>query len=119
MSLQNRRLRILRNTGRRVIFDAREPGTVPLKLYWNGKRTDNFSTVTAEGERAARAGGYQFVRIQGYVYPNARPGTIPLKLYWNANRRDNFSTATAAGERAAKAGGYRFVRIQGYVLPLK
>ena len=31
-----------------AIFAAQESGTVPLKLYWSAKRTDNFSTATAK-----------------------------------------------------------------------
>ena len=87
----------------------------PLKLYWSKDRTDNFTTATKQGERAALAGGYRFARVEGYVYTKQITGTRPLKLFWNSKRKDNFTTATKAGERVALAGGYKFVRIQGYV----
>lgn len=88
---------------------------VPLKLYWNAEREDNFSTATPLGEQDALANGYQFIDIEGYVFPNQEPGTVPLKLYLNAERGDYFTTATAQGEQDALGSGYQFVRIEGYV----
>ncbi len=46
--------------------------SIPLKLYWNSKRTDNFTTATSKGESDARAAGYRFVRIMGYIAQNNR-----------------------------------------------
>jgi hypothetical protein len=90
-------------------------GTVPLKLYWSEARGDNFTTATKQGEADAKAAGYQFIRIEGYVYSKQRRGTVPLKLYWNPNREDNLTTSTQQGEADAKAAGYQFIRIEGYV----
>jgi hypothetical protein len=81
------------------------PGTVPLKLFWNGEREDNFSFATAVGEEEALAAGYTFVRVQGYVFTGEQPGTVPLLLFGSAARGDNFTTATAAGAEAARAVG--------------
>ena len=47
-----------------------QKGTVPLKLYWSEARGDNFTTSTQQGEADAKAAGYQFIRIEGYVYSN-------------------------------------------------
>src|SRR5262245_16266355 len=63
--------------------------TVPLKLYWSDRRGDNFTTATAVGEQSALAAGYQFSRVEGYVFTYPRPGTVPLKLYWSEQRGDN------------------------------
>ena len=93
------------------------PGTVPLKLYWSAARGDNFTTATAQGERDAIAAGYQFARVEAYIFSAPRTGTVPLKLYWSAARGDNFTTATPQGERDAVAAGYVFVRIEGYIYP--
>jgi hypothetical protein len=90
---------------------------VPLKLYWNAARGDNFTTATTEGQQAAEAAGYTFVRIEGYVFRTQRSGTVPLKLYWSAEREDNFTTATSQGEREAQSAGYIYVRVEGYVYP--
>lgn len=89
--------------------------TVPLKLFWNAQREDNFSTPTAVGEQAALAEGYQFSGTEGYVFPNQEPNTVPLKLYLNAQRGDYFTTATPEGERDALGSGYQLVRVEGYV----
>src|SRR6266480_2388666 len=91
--------------------------TQGLKLYWNPDRRDNFCTATAQGELDARAAGYTFVRVEGYVNPNAGPNTVPLNLYLGTDRGDYFCTATAQGELDARAAGYTFVRVEGYVYP--
>jgi hypothetical protein len=101
--------------------------TIPLKLFWNPAREDNFTTASSEGERDARDAGYVFVRDEGYIFAAQQPNTTPLKLFWNAAREDNFTTASAQGEQDALAAGYIFVRIEGYIfadrqpgtLPLK
>lgn len=89
--------------------------TVPLKLYWNANRGDNFTLATANGEREAEEGGYNFARTEGYVFSTQQSGTVPLKLFWNTNRGDNFTTATTKGENDAEASGYSLVRIEGYI----
>jgi hypothetical protein len=81
---------------------------LPLRLYWNSAREDNFTTATPEGRRDAEApgSGYQFVRIEGYISSEpsnvpGRPGTLPLNLFYNPWRGDNFTTATPEGIRSA------------------
>jgi hypothetical protein len=89
--------------------------TTPLKLFWNPDREDNFTTASTEGEQAALATGYVFVRNEGYVFAAQQPNTIPLKLFWNEAREDNCVIASAQGEQDALAAGYIFVRIEGYI----
>ncbi|MDB5231276.1 MAG: hypothetical protein JWN76_2081 [Chitinophagaceae bacterium] len=109
------RYAFIRNEG--YVFRTPQPGTVPLKLYYNAARGDNFTTATSQGEGAAQAAGYKFIRVEGYVYSTQQPGTVPLKNYWSQARGDNFSVATAIGERDAKNSGYQFTWIEGYVFP--
>jgi hypothetical protein len=96
-----------------------EGKTTPLYLYYSANRTDNFTTASAEGIRAAEAAGYRRAGIEGYVLKTVNPGYKnlykPLWLYYHPTRKDNFVTASAEGIRAAEAGGYRKVRIEGYV----
>lgn len=51
----------------------------PLWLYYHDARKDNFVTASAQGIRAAEAGGYRKVRIEGYVrkdnFTNLAPTT--------------------------------------------
>ncbi len=51
----------------------------PLWLYYHDARKDNFVTASPEGIRAAEAGGYRKVRIEGYVrkdnFTNLAPTT--------------------------------------------
>lgn len=90
---------------------------VPLQLFWNATRTDNFSTATDSGASDAEGADYSLVRTEGGVFPTQQPGTVPLKLYWNAARMDNFTTATTEGQNDAVAARYRLVRTEGYVYP--
>ncbi len=119
------------------LFSHPRPGTVPLKLFSHRGSTpatavrlpdriaamhqcrlsDDLTAATPAGEREALAAGYEFVRVEGYIYPNRQPGTVPLKLFWHIGRNDNLTTATAEGEREALAAGYQFIRIEGYVFP--
>lgn len=92
---------------------------VPLKLFWNQQREDNFLTGTSEGSNSAKEAGYKFIRTEGCVFKTQMSGTVPLKLYYNVKREDNFITATNASEKSAKETGYIFIRIEGYVYPSK
>ncbi len=92
---------------------------VPLKLYWSSQRGDNFTTATARGEQDAKAAGYPFIRVEGYIYSKQQSGTVPLKLYWSSQRGDNFVTATSQGEKDAISAKYQFIRTEGYVYSKK
>jgi len=90
-----------------------------LEHYWNGSRKDNFTTATTKGKNNALAGGYKFVRVDGYVLnksSSTEGQAVPLYLYYSNARKDNFTTATREGIRAAEAAGYRNAGIEGYVL---
>ena len=91
--------------------------SIPLKLYYDPNREDNFSTATIQGEQDALGAGYYPVRVEGYLFPSSEPNVVPLKLYWNSARGDNFTTATGQGEQEALDAGYNFVRVEGYVSP--
>lgn len=96
-----------------------EGTVVPLYLYYNNSRKDNFTTASADGIRAAEAGGYRKAGIEGYVLRSVKQKYKhlykPLWLYYHDKRKDNFTIATPEGMRIAEAGGYRKVRIEGYV----
>ncbi|MBD0778977.1 RICIN domain-containing protein [Maribacter sp. ANRC-HE7] len=96
-----------------------EGTAVPLYLYYNNTRKDNFTTASTEGIRAAEAGGYRKAGIEGYVLSTVKTKYKhlykPLWLYYHDVRKDNFVTATKQGMDVAEAGGYRKVRIEGYV----
>jgi hypothetical protein len=96
---------------------AEDPNMLPLKLYYNDARRDNFTTATSEGERDARGAGYRFARVECYLLRNQSSDNVPLKLFYSDARGDNFTAATGDGERAAKASGYRYVRVEGYLYP--
>jgi hypothetical protein len=83
----------------------------PLKLFWNGH--DNFTTATAQGEAEAKAGGYQFVRIEGYVFANPQSNTVPLKQYWSAKRHDHMLLGKPLPKKLKNAS-YHLLRIEGY-----
>ena len=69
------------------------------------------------GEEQAKAAGYIFIRIEGYVFSDQVSGTVSLKLYFDFNSIDNFLTATSEGEAQARNAGYEYIRTEGYVCP--
>jgi hypothetical protein len=52
---------------------------VPLKLYWNPQREDNFSTATAQGQSDAESAGYAVVRAENYI--SQSPVGIDINLH--------------------------------------
>jgi predicted acylesterase/phospholipase RssA len=86
-----------------------------LKLYWNNRLSDNYSTADGAGENTARINGYNFIRVQGQVYIGPAPGLEPLKMFWHESRGDAYLTATEEGASDAIIAGYTFRGIQGYV----
>jgi hypothetical protein len=92
---------------------------VPLNLYYSNAREDNFLTATDVGARSAKEAGYEYVRIEGYIYPDQQSegNLVPLKLYYSNAREEFFTTATEEGISAADAGGYRLIGIEGFVYP--
>lgn len=92
--------------------DTTTRALIPLKLYWNGH--DNFTMATAQGEADAKAAGYQFVRIEGYIFANPQSNSIPLKQYWSAKRHDFMLLGKALPKSLNKNGHYKLVRIEGY-----
>jgi hypothetical protein len=91
---------------------APTPKLTPLELFWNGR--DYFTTATAQGEAKAKAGGYQFIRIEGYIFANPQSNTIPLKQYWSAKRHDYLLLGKALSKSLNKNARYKLVCIEGY-----
>jgi len=60
------------NFGKATISNGQARGLIPLKLYWSPGRQDNFTTATRQGAHDAKAAGYLFSRIEGYVYPASK-----------------------------------------------
>ena len=85
----------------------------PLKLFFDGR--DNYTTATPEGERDARAKGYTFCRVEGFVFTHPQPGTAALKQYWSESRHDYWLLARNIPKNVEKNGAYQFVRIEGYI----
>jgi hypothetical protein len=46
------------------VYTSSQPGTSPLKSYWNGTRNDNFTTISKGS--LATSSGYSLVRTEGW-----------------------------------------------------
>jgi hypothetical protein len=90
---------------------------LPLHVYWNGTRSDNFTTTPGQGVTDAQGAGYTHIRTTGYVFQGQVAGTVPLNLYWNGSRNDNYVAAHPQGQKDATDAGYTFIRTLGYVYP--
>lgn len=110
--------------------------TIPLNLYWNGSPSPSSRSGRARGGHGGGHGvggaggdnvvstlppaqpGYNFVRVQGYIYSPALPqppNTNAVKLYYNAALLDHYTTASAADEADAQAKNYSLVSLLGYM----
>jgi len=88
-------------------------GLVPLDCYWDGAGTDAWLGVfNATPPPPARAGGYAFVRREGYALARAAGNaTVPLYQYVRSNYSkaggvDTWLVVGDAGAAAAEARGY-------------
>jgi hypothetical protein len=86
-----------------------------LGLYWNGQRSDNFTTGTTQGAADATAAGYSYVRKEACILIEQAPNTRPLYTYWSAQRQDNFALASPESLQSAIDAGYTYIRVEGYV----
>lgn len=50
------------------VYAERKSEIIPLKLFWNGTRADNFTTATTRGASDAKRAGYRDVRVEGFAY---------------------------------------------------
>lgn len=96
------------------VFIDQPMGTIPLSLWYNSSIGDYFTSTTTDTAGMARL-SYQFVRVEGFIYPSQQPNSVALKTFWAPARSDYFATATSAGETRALNSGYSFVRIEGYL----
>lgn len=100
---------------------------IPLNLYWNSNPSSSPLLRGTGGDNVVSTvpptqSGYNFVRIQGYIYDPAYPqppNTSPVKLWYSSARLDHFTTVLPEDETEAQTNGYVQVGgIQGYmVLP--
>ena len=112
-----------------VIFDAkgkRPPGTAVLCSWYSSSRREYFTTsdprwVGSDCKSAPPHLGYEFVRLEGYIYDHPTPGSHPLCSWYSPGRRDNFATSDPRwiGQDCEMTQlpheGYDLIRIEGYV----
>lgn len=107
------------------IFNPANPqprGTRPLYTWYSPSRGDYFTTSNPAwaGTSGAHRSGYNFVRMEGYVYESSVAGTLPLQLWWSPGRADNFTTTHpewTVATTTTRAPDYGFARTEGYALP--
>lgn len=106
----------------------RPPGTVPLVSFFNGTRSDNFTTSDPRWTGLTEANGYRRIRLEGFISTSSRPGSSVLRSFWSPSRGDNYTSTDprlalplegAAGEntRSVEGGRYTHYRVEGFVSP--
>jgi len=95
---------------------GQNPELAPLQLFFNGRRSDNYVTATAEGRRAAEQAGYTAIRVEACIFTSQQPGTVPLNQYWSSERGDNFATDSLLETKgASNPGNYVLIRVEGFI----
>jgi hypothetical protein len=82
-------------------------------LYYSGQNLD-FATVLNYNMTVP---GYEYIGIQGYVFPTQQLGTLPLGLWWSSKRKDFYTVGSLAGKQDAQNNDYQFIGYQGYAYP--
>ncbi len=109
------------------VFDPARPqpvGTVALRSWYSPSRGDNHLTTDpqwAGGPGDTMSPDYRFVRIEGYVYPEAVADSAPLVTLYSADRGDHFTTSSPQYTNVGtgtRSPDYRRRRVEGYVLPV-
>jgi hypothetical protein len=59
--------------------ETAQPGSIPLNFYFNPTTNHHMTTASTQGNAYARANGFVFVRIEGYVYGTSDPSYFPLE----------------------------------------
>jgi M6 family metalloprotease-like protein len=116
----------LRLEGRIFSANGTQPlGTKALYSWYSAGIGDYISSTDAAWKPASatdttRPGGYQLVRLEGYVHDQPRLGTLPLRLWYSGALADNWTTGDplADGVPSNPAGGYTQPNAapQGYVI---
>lgn len=94
---------------------------IPLKLYRNTARTDNFTTISLGDEEEAKKNGYSYIGIEGYIFSPEYGRTLdknlvkPLNVYWSEARNDFFTTSIDKSDSNVGRAGYKFVETVGYI----
>ena len=86
----------------------------PLYRYWHDVRGDHFYCREGSGQSAQ---GYNFERIECYIYTYQAKGTVPLYRYYNGV--DHYYTTDWLGSGSAIVDNheYGYERIECYVYP--
>jgi Repeat of unknown function (DUF5648) len=85
----------------------------PLYRHWNTEQTDHYYTTDRGSFKHM---GWEFERIECYVFRLQTKGTVPLYRHWNPTRSDHFYTIDAG---SFKHIGWNFEKIECYVYPKK
>jgi hypothetical protein len=96
------------------VFVDEQPGTAPLKLFYNEGLGQHASVATTQGESAILGQGFEFEGSQGFVWTDPHPGTRALKQFRDPTSGRYWLTATDEETAKAAAEGFAFVRIEGY-----
>ena len=101
-----------------VVSDTSVDGLVPLNFYANAASNHHITTASVEGNAFAKANGYTFVGVQGYVYAEkpASPYAFPLEMWYQAARGDHFLVGTPLNRADAQGAGYVFQYVDCYTV---
>ena len=94
------------------------PETIPLYTWYSCSRDDGYITTLWSGNVGDIRDGYQFVRLEGYIYASFVDGTVPLNSWWSPSSQDNFASTYWTGNIGdTKSPDYTLYRVEGYMYP--
>ncbi len=115
--------RIAASAGLLATAAAAQTGTMPVHLWFDPARGDNFTTAAPGwqgGTGQTRSPTYRWVGIEGRALGPGTipmPGLLPLESWYSGQRNDNFTTTQAGwlgGPGQTRSPDYRWVRREGF-----
>ena len=92
------------------------PGAdVPLNFYFNPATGHHMTTASAAGNAYAKANGFVFQRVEGWVSSTGATGAVPMTMWYSAQRDDHFLIGTAQNAGNAQGAGYVVQYVDCYV----
>ncbi len=103
-----------------ILAAGQPPSLVPLyRLYKSSDRDHFYRTCLNEKDKAVIQDGYNYEKIEAYIYDLPFQDVVPLYRLYNSTTTSHYYTTSTSERQNAINSGYRDEGIAGYVYPIQ